>query len=117
MTSSGGSEPRTGPGDPVPRVLGYLRADALTTDRELALGTAELAAFAFHQGYTLGTVFIERTERVPAAFQALLAEAERTGANAVVMSGQQPQILPCAWARQPETGRRPSSDALTGTPR
>lgn len=84
-----------------PLVLGYLRADALTTDRELARGTADLAAFAYREGYTLGTVFIERTEKVPSAFQALLAEAERTGADAVMMPGPQLTIMPCAWTRQP----------------
>ncbi len=84
-----------------PLVLGYLRADALATDRELALSTADLAGFAERQGYTLGTVFIERTDRVPAAFEALMTEAARTGASAVVMPGPEPQLMPCAWTRQP----------------
>lgn len=99
--------------DPQPLVLGYLRADALTTDRELAHGTAELAAFAYREGYTLGTVFIERTDKVPAAFQALLAEAERTGADAVVMPGPQLKIMPCAWARQPTLPGSPGSEVLS----
>jgi hypothetical protein len=84
-----------------PLLLGYIRADALTTDRELARSTAELAAFAYRQGYALGTVFIERTEKVPAAFEALMSEAERTGADAVVMPGMPPKIMACAQTRRP----------------
>lgn len=85
-----------------PTVLGYVRADALTTDRELARSTAELAAFVYREGYTLGTVFIERTEKMPAAFEALMAEADRTHTDAVVMPGPPPKIMMCAHARQPD---------------
>lgn len=85
--------------DARPVVLGYLSADPLTSDRELALGTAELAAFTHHEGYALGTVFIERSERLPAAFEAMLAEAARVGARAVVMPG--PVLLACASYRHP----------------
>jgi hypothetical protein len=84
-----------------PMVLGYVRADALTTDRELARSTAELATFAYHEGYTLGTVFIERTEKMPAAFEALMAEADRISVDAVVMPGPPPKVVICAHARQP----------------
>lgn len=84
-----------------PLILGYVRADALTTERELAEFASSLAAFAHSEGYALGTVFVERTERVPAAFEALMTEAARTGARGVVMPGPSPQLLPCAWTRQP----------------
>lgn len=100
-----------------PLVLGYIRADALTTDRELARSTADLAAFAYREGYTLGTVFVERTAKVPAAFEALIAEAERTGADAVVMPGPQPTIVPCAWARQPATLPGPPASGDAASPR
>jgi hypothetical protein len=88
---------------PVPRpvLLGYVRADALTTERELAQSASDLAAFADREGYALGTVFVERTDRVPAAFEALMSEAARVGASAVLMPGPQPRLLPCAWSRQP----------------
>lgn len=82
-----------------PVVLGYLNADPLTTDRELALGTAELAAFAEREGYALGTVFIERSAMLPVAFEAMLSEAGRVGARAIVMPG--PVLLACASHRQP----------------
>lgn len=84
-----------------PLLLGYIRADALTTDREIRLATSDLAGYAAREGYSLGRVFVERTEQVPAAFEALMAEAERTGAGAVLMPGPQPRLLPCAWTRQP----------------
>ncbi|WP_109506696.1 hypothetical protein [Nocardioides speluncae] len=73
-----------------PLLLGYIRADALTTEREIGLATADLAGYAAQAGYALGRVFVERTERVPAAFEALMVEAERTGAGAVLMPGPQP---------------------------
>lgn len=82
-----------------PVVLGYLNADPLTTDRELALGTAELAAFAEREGYALGTVFVERSGKVPVAFEAMLSEAGRVGARAIVMPG--PVLLACASYRHP----------------
>jgi hypothetical protein len=82
-----------------PLLLGYIRADALTTDREVARGTSELTAFADSEGYALATVFVERTDRAPAVFEALLAEVVRTGARAIVMPG--PVLLACAQARLP----------------
>lgn len=84
-------------GDVRPVVLGYISSDPLTTERELAVSTAELAAFAEREGYALGTVFIERSSPPPAAFAAMLAEAARTGVRAVVMPG--PVLLACATAR------------------
>lgn len=82
-----------------PLLLGYIRADALTSDHELAQATSDLAVFAHREGYALGTVFIERTKRVPLAFEAMLAEAARTGARAIVVPG--PVLLACVSARVP----------------
>lgn len=93
----------TSPADVRPLVLGYLRVDALTTERELARSAAELASYLHRKGYTLGTVFVERTEKVPAAFEALMAEADRTGVDAVVMPGPPPKIIACARTGQPAT--------------
>lgn len=84
-----------------PLVLGYIRADALTTDQEVAQCTAALAGFADREGYALSTVFVERTDKVPAAFEALMTEAARVGARAVVMPGEMPTLVPCAWTKQP----------------
>lgn len=85
-----------------PIVLGYLNADPLTSDRELGLGTAELAAFAEREGYALGTVFIERSGRAPVAFEAMLAEAARTGTRAIIMPG--PLLLACVSAQGTSSG-------------
>lgn len=82
-----------------PVLLGYIRADALTTERDVAQSTSDLSVFADREGYSLGTVFVERTERVPHAFEAMLAEAARTGARAVVVPG--PVMLACASVRVP----------------
>lgn len=82
-----------------PLLLGYIRGDALTTDREVAQSTSALAAFADREGYALGAVFVERTERVPLAFEAMLAEAARTGAKAVVVPG--PVLIACTSVRIP----------------
>jgi len=84
-----------------PLVLGYIRADALTTDHEVAQCTADLAGFADREGYALSTVYVERTEKVPAAFEALMTEAARVDARAIVMPGEQPILVPCAWTKQP----------------
>lgn len=89
--------------DSRPTLLGYIRADALTTDREVAQATSQLAAFADRVGYALATVFVERTDRVPAAFEALMTEAARLRASAVVMPGCEPTLVPLAWARQPSS--------------
>lgn len=86
-----------------PLVLGYIRADALTTDQEVAQCTAALAGFADREGYVLSTVFVERTDKVPAAFEALMTEAARVGAQAVVMPGEMPTLVPCAWTKQPRS--------------
>lgn len=87
-----------------PLLLGYIRADALTTDREIGLAASDLAVYAAREGYALGRVFVERTDRVPAAFEALMVEAERIGAGAVLMPGPHPRLVPCAWTRQPGSG-------------
>lgn len=87
--------------DSRPTLLGYIRADALTTDHEVRQATSQLAVFANQVGYALATVFVERTDRVLAAFKALMTEAARVKASAVVMPGGEPTVVPLAWARQP----------------
>lgn len=82
-----------------PTMLGYIAADPLSTERELATSTAALAAFADREGYALGTVYIDRTGTPPAAFAAMLEEAARTGARAIVMPG--PVVVACATAQVP----------------
>lgn len=86
-------------GPDCPLLLGYIRADALTTEREISLATSDLAAYAARAGYALGRVFVERTDQVPVVFEALMVEAERTGAGAVLMPGPRPRLLPCAWTQ------------------
>ncbi|WP_154402921.1 hypothetical protein [Nocardioides speluncae] len=83
-----------------PLLLGYIRADALTTERDVEERTSDLAAFADSEGYALGTVFIERNDNAPAAFEALMTEATRTGVSAVVVPG--PRLLPCGSVRVPQ---------------
>jgi hypothetical protein len=68
-----------------PLLLGYLRAHLLMTEAELASTTQELASFAAAEGYTLGTVFVEHTDREPAAFEALVAAVRQQEAAAVVV--------------------------------
>lgn len=99
MTGAHGSSFEDDRGDVRPIVLGYITADPLSTERELAASTAALAAFAEREGYALGTVFIERTSPPPSAFAAMLDEAARTGAHAIVMPG--PVLVACATARVP----------------
>jgi hypothetical protein len=60
-----------------PLLLGYVRADALTTPDKLAMAEANLAAFAATEGFTLGTVYVERDETAPGAFHALMDEVLR----------------------------------------
>ncbi len=57
------------------------------TETELADAKQDLADFAAAEGYTLGTVYVERIDHVPAAFACLLDELEREDARAVVVPG------------------------------
>jgi hypothetical protein len=59
---------------PRPLLLGYIRADVLTTCDELTRAKGRLAAFAGTEGFTLGTVYVERGDAAPDAFQALVDE-------------------------------------------
>jgi len=66
-------------------MLGYIRTHRLMTDRELADLKVRLARFARREGYALGTVFVERNDRAPAAFQALMAAVQQQDVTAVVV--------------------------------
>jgi len=79
-----------------PLALGYLVDTA--NDAEVETATAEFAAFVHSEGYTLGTVFVERTAP-PAAFAALLDEAARCDATVIVVRG--PQLLMCSAHQEP----------------
>lgn len=72
-----------------PLMLGYVSELFLMTDSELAELKRRLASFAHAEGYVLGTVFVERLDRSPAAFQALKARLERQEARAVVIPSMQ----------------------------
>lgn len=82
-----------------PLLLGYIRAEDLIAEPDVEKRTSDLAAFADSEGYALGTVFIERSDNAPAAFEALMDEATRTGVSAVVVPG--PRLLPCGSTRLP----------------
>ncbi|WP_109509270.1 hypothetical protein [Nocardioides speluncae] len=57
------------------------------SEEELARATCLLSEFADREGYALGTVYIERVERTPAAFEALIASVIRDEARAIVVPG------------------------------
>ena len=57
-----------------PLLLGYIRSHVLMTADEIAEAKVELAAFAMVEGFALGTIYLERPETAPAAFQALVDE-------------------------------------------
>lgn len=68
-----------------PMVLGYIREHVLMTPAEVARVRGELETFARTEGYALGTVFVERLDRSPAAFHALVAALGRVDRPAVVI--------------------------------
>lgn len=70
-----------------PLALGYIREDRWMSEEELARATCVLSEFADREGYALGTVYIERVERTPAAFEALIASAIGDEARAIVVPG------------------------------
>lgn len=74
-------------GETRPLALGYVREDSQMSKAELAHAKRVLAAFAEREGYALGTVYVERIERTPAAFEALIATAIRDEAAAVIVPG------------------------------
>jgi hypothetical protein len=61
---------------PRPLLLGYIRVDALTSRTALPRAEAELAVFADREGFSLGTVYVEKGS-APGAFHALMAEMTR----------------------------------------
>jgi hypothetical protein len=70
-----------------PIALGYIREDAAMSDAEVAEATRAMTAFAEGEGYALGTVYVERLDRTPEAFEALLASAIGEAAVAVIVPG------------------------------
>ncbi len=70
-----------------PLAHGYIRAYIMMTATELADAKTDLADFARREGYALGTVYVERLDRSPAAFQALMARVQRDEAAAVIVPG------------------------------
>ena len=68
-----------------PLVLGYIRQHLLMTDDELDHVKSGLVRFAAVEGFTLGTVFVEQCESIPAAFEALVQAIGHQQANAVVL--------------------------------
>lgn len=85
MTDGGGSG--SGPDAVRPLALGYIREDRWLSDEEVAHATRVLSDFADDEGYELGTVYVERVERTPAAFESLIATAIREEAAAIVVPG------------------------------
>jgi hypothetical protein len=61
---------------PRPLLLGYIRADVLTSATEFPGVEAELGAFADREEFSLGTVYVEKGD-TPGAFHALIAEMNR----------------------------------------
>lgn len=70
-----------------PIALGYIREDAPMSDADVAEATHAMAAFAEGEGYALGTVYVERVDRTPEAFEALLGSAIGEAAVAVIVPG------------------------------
>jgi hypothetical protein len=70
-----------------PLAFGYIRAHILMTEHELGDAKADLTDFAIREGYCLAAVFVERVDRAPAAFTALVAEVKRSEAAAVIVPG------------------------------
>jgi len=61
---------------PRPLLLGYIRAQVLSSRIEVPAVEEELAAFADRENFCLGTVYIERGS-APGAFRQMLSELER----------------------------------------
>ena len=59
-----------------PLLLGYIRADVLTSGSDLPAVEADIEAFANREEFSLGTIYVERGSP-PGAFHALLAEVRR----------------------------------------
>ena len=59
-----------------PLLLGYIREDVLSGEL-LASAQTRLEDFADSEGFTLGTIFVERRHTAPRAFDALMEEIRR----------------------------------------
>ncbi|MFB6724219.1 hypothetical protein ACFCV3_28840 [Kribbella sp. NPDC056345] len=68
-----------------PLVLGYIRQHLLMTEMELFDAKNRLARLAIAEGFTLGTVFVEKREASPAAFEALVQAIDHDRATAVLL--------------------------------
>ncbi|GAA3084080.1 hypothetical protein JOF29_004407 [Kribbella aluminosa] len=68
-----------------PLLLGYIPMHLLMTDAELDAAKQQLEAFADVEGFALNTIYVERVETTPAAFQALVESVNRYEATAVVV--------------------------------
>ncbi len=68
-----------------PLAHAYLRAHLLMTETELADAKERLERFAAVEGYTLGTLFVERVDLIPAAYHALVDAIEAGGVAAVLV--------------------------------
>lgn len=86
--------------DTRPLLLGYISAADRSTEHEIAQHTVDLAAYADSAGYVLGTVFVQSTDWTSDAFDALMSEGARIGAEAVLLAGPEPKLLQCAWTHQ-----------------
>lgn len=82
MSNPWAEEPRdeTSGNHPRPMLLGYIRADVLANATDLPRVEAELDAFANHEEFSLGTVYVEKGG-TPGAFHALMAEVRRSEAT------------------------------------
>ena len=63
-------------GAPRPLLLGYIRAEMLTSAVELPTVEAELETFATREDFCLGTIYVEKGH-TPGAFHELMAELDR----------------------------------------
>jgi hypothetical protein len=68
-----------------PLALGYIREDVPMSEVDVAEVTRAMAVFAEGEGYELGTVYVERVDRTPEAFEALLTSAIGEAAVAVIV--------------------------------
>jgi len=61
---------------PRPTLLGYIRTDVLGSRTELPRVEAQLEAFAAHEEFSLGSVFVEKGT-APGAFETLMGAVTR----------------------------------------
>jgi hypothetical protein len=68
-----------------PLLLGYILKHLLMTDGELADLEDQLEQFAQVEGFAMGTIYTEKTDTTPAAFEALIAAVNRYEVTTVVI--------------------------------